>query len=199
VCSIITCPSPDNFTHGSNNENQTEYTYGNVFVPSTDTGYFIANNVTKRVCDQKNIWSGDMPICKIVQCSRPLVENGIIVSNLTSFNYSVKIEIECYKGYGILDGSTIRTKACQKDGTWGPQLQKCVKITCNDTSEIFHESITSDPFLALKFGDVQNVTFNTTHFYLMHGSPSVVCSWDRKLKWISPPELGMQLSIRITV
>jgi len=191
VCSPITCDSPNNFTHGIYNGSQTNYPYGSVLLPLCDTGYYIADNVTERVCDQKDVWSGDIPICEIVQCSRPSVENGVIASNLTSFNYSEEIKIECNKGYEILKGSAIRT--CQDDGTWGPQQLTCDKITCNDTSDVFHKAITSDPLLTLKFDDVQNVTFNTTHFYLMHGSLSVICTWDRKLKWISPPELGMQL------
>ena len=180
VCSLITCPSPSNFSHGSYNVSQTEYTYGNVLVPSCDIGYYIANNVTERVCEQKDIWNGENPLCQIVQCDEPSITN-----------YSVQIELECHKGYEIVEGSTIRT--CQDDGTWGPQSLDCDKITCNDTSEVFHESITTDPLLTLKFDDVQNITINTTHFYLIHGSLSVICSWDRKLKWINPPELGMQL------
>jgi len=197
VCSLITCPSPNNFSYGSYNVSQREYTYGDVLVPLCDTGYYIANDVMERVCNQNDIWSGDNPLCNIVQCDEPSVANGMIASNLTSFNYSAQIEIECHMGYEIIEGSTIRT--CQDDGTWGPQPLDCDTITCNDTSEVFHKAITSDPLLILKFGEVQNVTVNTTYFYLMSGSVSVNCSWDRKLKWISPPELGMHISIRINV
>ena len=195
VCSPITCSLPSDFTHVIYNGSQTVYSYKSVLLPSCETGYYIANNVTERVCDQQDVWSGDNPICEMVQCSRPSLVNGVIASNLTSFNYSEEIKIECNKGYEILKGSTKRT--CQYDGTWGPQQLTCDRITCNDTSDVVHKAITSDLLLTLKFDDVQIVTFNTTHFYLMLGSPSVICSRDRKLKWISPPEFGMHLLVCI--
>jgi len=187
VCSPITCPSPNSFSHGRYNGSQTMYSYGVVLVPICDTGYYIANNVNEQVCEEKHTWSGDTPVCNIVQCSRPLVENGLPLSNATIYNYSKQITIECYKGYEIKDGAYIRT--CQKDGTWGSQPMVCDKIICNDTSDVMHKAIPAFPLLAL--GDDHHVTFETSLFFITSGTTDVKCSWDGKLMWILPPTFGI--------
>jgi len=188
VCSSITCSSPSNFSHGSYHHSQTLYGYGRTLEPTCDKGYYIANNVTERVCEQKDTWSGETPVCLKIQCSRPQVENGRLLSNADVYNFSMQITIECNKGYQIKDGEYTRT--CQTDGTWGSRQLQCDKIICSNTSEVAHDAIVAYPTLA--FGEVHEVTVDTSFYVLTNGSSVVNCSWDGSLKWISQPTFGIE-------
>ena len=91
VCSPTTCTSPMGFAHGNYNGTQTVYLYGTVLVPTCDTGFYLSNTAEERVCIQQDSWSGDNPLCYIVQCDEPSVANGMFVSNFT-FKYSAQIK-----------------------------------------------------------------------------------------------------------
>jgi len=189
VCSPITCRSPYVISHGSYNKNQEVYSYGSTLVPSCDTGYYMVNNVTQIVCEQQNTWSAKQPVCQIVQCREPTVTNGELLYQSISFTYSMQVTIKCHDGYEIEDGAYIRT--CHEDGTWGTHPLQCNKIVCNNTNYVRHNGIEYFPPLA--YGNVLNVPLNNSLFFLKNGSLAVSCSWDRELRWISAPELGMKL------
>jgi len=122
-CSAITCNKPPVFSSGHYNSTETIYAYGSILVPTCDTGYFIANNVTQRICLKNSTWVGGNPVCNMVQCAEPSVENGFVKSNITLYNYTMEIAIECLKGFEIKLGSSTRT--CDENGRWGTQQLKC--------------------------------------------------------------------------
>jgi len=123
LCSAITCNEPSMFSHGHYNSTETIYAYNSVLVPTCDTGYFIANNVTKRICLTNDTWYGNNPVCTIIQCAEPSVENGFVNSNITLYNYTMGIAIECHKGFELKLGSNTRT--CDENGRWGTEPLKC--------------------------------------------------------------------------
>jgi len=82
---------------------------------------------------------------------------------------------------------------CTNNGKWSRQplnalpLQ-CVKARCNDTSDVQHKAIQSYPLLV--FGDVRDVTYNTSFFHLQNGSLKVTCLPNRKMSWVLQPSFG---------
>ena len=186
-CLRITCEPAEWFFKGRYNGSQHSYDYGSVIVPSCEIGYYISNNITYRKCEQLNKWSRETPECDIVQCEKPYVSNGSIILYPRQFNYNTVINIQCYNGYEIRDGSYIRT--CQADGSWGTQALKCVRIQCNDTSDVKHESILQYPELA--FGETGHASYNSTYFYMNSGSAELSCSTSRKLSWTTHPVFGI--------
>jgi len=185
-CLPITCIQPDQMQNGHYNGTNVTYFYGSVLVPTCDKGYFISNNVNTRVCEMFSTWSGNDPLCEIVKCFWPSVQNGLFSPTRNFYEYNTQITIQCDVNFEIKDGQYTRT--CQEDGTWGSQTMQCVKIFCNDTRNATHVSIEVYPHLSI--GEVGTVLYNSTFFHLKRGSVDVNCTIDRKLLWTNTPVFG---------
>jgi len=187
ICQRITCDPPNPIIHGQYNWSQATYDFGSIINPSCNKGYTLSNKVIKRVCEDVNKWSGDEPQCTIVTCNRPApIGNGLLIPDQETYNFNTTIDLSCHDGYEVKKGTPRRT--CLEDGTWGPVALQCVKIMCNDTTGVRHESIISYPNIS--FGEVGNVTYNYSFFYLKEGSSEVHCSEDRRLSWTKFPDIG---------
>ena len=177
-CRRFACRSPTSFSNGQYNPSQTSYDFGSVLVPTCHTGYYMSTNVEKRVCEGADTWSGSEPVCEIVKCETPTVLNGHFNSSTSrtkSYRYRDSISIQCDQGYELKGEWAART--CQADGTWNQPPLECVKLLCNDPSDIRHAAITlNNAYPTLAFGQSGNVTFNSTFFFLLHGSLEVTCT-----------------------
>jgi len=187
-CIRIQCLlNPPNFWNGMYNGSQAPYDFGSVLKPTCEKGYYISNNVTRRVCEHPNQWSETDPVCSIVYCNTPTIINGNVDANSNQLPYNSTIEITCNSGYELTDGAY--TWTCQENGIWNSQSTQCEKIICNDTSDVRHTSIYTYPKLTL--GETGFVDYNDTFFFLQQGSTQVNCSHNRKLTWASKPAFGM--------
>jgi len=193
TCIPITCNHPDAFINGQYNGSYATYNFGTVLVPTCGKGFFISNSIHERICERSNVWSGSDPLCEIIKCSRPTVLNGLFIPIQNFYNYNTQITIVCNTNLEIMNGPLIRI--CQEDGTWGSENLQCVKIMCNDTSAVKHESIDSYPRLAI--GEIGSVFYNSTVLYLQNGSVDVYCSMERKMFWISIPDFGKLCNVLI--
>ena len=190
VCLPITCKSPKNFSHGSYNASTPVYPFESVLLASCDIGYFLTSTNNPRVCVESNHWNGDEPVCEIVHCMAPSsIENGTLNPNLSTFEYGTTITLKCNDGYEAENGRTHLT--CLHDGTWDTTSPKCNPVRCNDTSDVQHDVVQGYPPVA--FGQLGEVTYNSTFFNLKNGSLQVQCSSERKLSWIIKPEFGEQV------
>jgi len=190
VCPPITCKSPKNFSHGSYNGSQTLYQFNSALLASCDMGYNLISNNNPRVCEENNKWTGNEPVCQIVQCITPShMENGTLNTSLSTLDYRTTLTLKCNNGYEAENGRT--TMTCQHDGTWSLTSLKCNPVRCNDTSDIQHDVVQGYPSVA--FGQVGEVTYNSTYFNFKNGSLQVLCSSDGKLSWIIMPDFGEQV------
>jgi len=188
ICQRITCGQPDRLYYGRYSTYQTSYDFETVITPICDKGYILSKNVTERVCEGPNRWSGAEPQCTIVTCKRPpSPENGWLTTNQHTYNYNTWLTLRCNAGYEVKDGNEHRR--CLEDGSWDAVPLQCVKIVCNDTTNVQHKSVNTYPNIS--FGELGNVTFNLTFFHLEKGSTEVHCSAGRKLVWTKPPLFGM--------
>jgi len=200
-CQRIWCLFPSKITNGNYNLSQWSLTheFGTILVPTCNTGYYMSKKVDKRVCEQPYKWSGNEPVCEIVKCKTPTVHNGNFISNMKPYSYSYndEITIKCNEGFEIKDGSETRT--CRADGTWSETPMQCLKIICNDTSNIRDQAIAQNAYPQLAFAEISRVTFNSTFYYLQQGSMEVQCSANKTLTWISKPMFGMTILINYCV
>jgi len=195
TCIRITCGQPQAYEHVIYNTAKSAYDFGSVIIPSCQKGFYMANNVTTRVCKDMNLWSNSEPVCEIVQCPQPFVVNGPFVSSVRYYKYNMSITIQCNAGFEIKEGSYIRT--CNEHGTWDPDNLQCERVRCNNAVDIHHEAVIDFP-QHLFFGEVANVTFNTDFFVLQNGSTEVTCSSGKMLAWISTPDFGKKcISIKV--
>ena len=194
ICMRITCSgiSPYDITNGRYNGSFQSYDYGTILVPTCETGFYISNNATPRVCQGPSKWSGHHPVCTIVRCSAPVPVPNVtfhphIIDN--DYTYNTSFQILCSKGYEEINGVT--TITCAEDTTWIPSTTRCNKIRCKNTNNVQHEAVQSYPVLA--FEEVGNVSYNSTFYFLTRGSLEVICSMERKLNWIAEPYFGMSM------
>jgi len=194
VCSPITCKSPSAFSNGYYNDSQTNYTFGSVLAPTCNMGYNMTTYVESRTCERQDSWSGVSPVCDIVKCTEHLeLYNGLLFKlDNETLEYQTVITIACNAGYEAEDG--IWNSTCTENGTWSSVLQ-CVPVICNDSSDVEHKAIHVYPKPA--FGEIANVTYNSTYFVKKNGSLQINCSSERKLSWVSKPYFGKLMSIVI--
>jgi len=187
TCPRIVCNQPGPISNGRYNTSQSSYDFGSVIKPICDPGFTVSNNITDRVCEQYNKWSGEEPHCSIVTCNRPAsFLNGSLTPDQPTYNYNTIVLLTCNDGYEIKEGPAHRT--CVADGTWGPVPIDCVKIVCNDTDNVRHESIETYPVIS--YSEVGRVIYNSSFFHLQDGSVEVLCSADGRFTWKNSPLFG---------
>jgi len=190
TCIRITCEQPQAYEQVIYNTSKSSYDFGSVIFPSCQKGFYMANDVTTRMCIDMNIWSNSEPVCKIAKCPQPVVSNGSFVPSDYLYTYNKSITIHCNAGFEIKEGIYIQT--CNEHGTWGPDNLQCERVRCNSAADIHHEAVIDFP-QHLFFGEVANVTYNTDFFVLQNGSTEVTCSSAKMLAWTSTPDFGKNI------
>ncbi|XP_064486743.1 sushi, von Willebrand factor type A, EGF and pentraxin domain-containing protein 1-like [Ornithodoros turicata] len=87
-----------------------------------------------RVCQSNGLWSGDSPLCQLVDCGRPSVISngrGLLANHTTTFGSIV--EYECLHDFTLI-GEPIRK--CMEDGMWSGQEPRCSDIPQVDLNEV---------------------------------------------------------------
>ena len=162
-----------------------------------NTGY--KPESSKTTCLPTTDWSPP-PVCNIVNCTVPAVNYShyfkLASDNVTwemtdeqKSTYRTTLKVQCNQWYEITNGSN--TLKCQEDGTWSPSPPQCVKILCNDWTDISHAPIYNYPQLGV--GESGTVSYNSTYFYLRNGSLEVTCTESRKIAWSTQPFFGKVL------
>jgi len=195
ICTYVSCTIPKlqkgYYTIGGI-QNATAQPYGSTIYPTCSQSGYTPSFSTARTCQENGNWSGLDPTCiPIVTCnSVPVIANGHYDGGSNSLPYLLNQEITltCEAGYYMSGSSDTRT--CISNDTWSAKNHTCVRITCNDTSDVRHESITEYPYPDVGFAEVGTVTLNSSFFHLRKGSLKVNCSAERKLSWINTPEIG---------
>lgn len=94
-------------------------------------GRFLVGNDT-RVCLKNGKWTGKSPICKPVDCGRPLpIENGRVIVVNESTIYGGSAEYHCIPSFNRI-GQYLRK--CMEDGKWSGDEPRC-EIATTDTQE----------------------------------------------------------------
>ena len=96
-----------------------------------------------------------------------------------TYRYNTTIFLICHDGYEA-NGPTKFT--CLTDGTWGQQTSMCLKIVCNDSTDVNNEAVIKIP-TELGLFETGNASYNSAHFYLSDGGTEVECQVNRRLAW----------------
>ena len=199
------CSSPS-VTNGHAVDTGADYfKAGNNVSFSCNEGFTQLQSTT--TCQATRVWSPP-PVCTEITCKVPHLGNGdytvrwsasrktnehefhntSTTSNAhnNTYLYNTTLVIKCNEGYELKGESATRT--CQADGTWGQTPLVCVKILCNDNSDVRHEHIDHYPELAI--GENGTVSYNSEHIFLSSGYTELTCSTSRKLQWIKAPQFG---------
>uniref|UniRef100_A0A663MBZ1 Sushi domain-containing protein n=1 Tax=Athene cunicularia TaxID=194338 RepID=A0A663MBZ1_ATHCN len=82
------------------------------------------------------VWNKPAPECKVVNCERPHVENGKLLSGYRAdYTYGDTVMFDCNFRY-TLTGSG--TSTCQENDRWDPPLPLCQLSSCDDPPDVFN-------------------------------------------------------------
>jgi len=212
------CFHPDSLIpNGNINVIQSKiYQPGDSLKINCDNGFTPSSNLI--TCTQTMNWY-PIPTCSLGKCTVPHSENGYFTTinskndtlntlnntaralvemtinqTTTTFDFNTSIQLVCKDGYEA-NGQTLLT--CQPDETWGHTTATCVKVVCNDTSDVRQDAV--DTYPQLRVGETGNAAYNSKYFHLTNGRLELRCLKTRKLEWIDPPALGDYFYISLSV
>eukprot|EP00058_Branchiostoma_floridae_P019749 XP_002605239.1 hypothetical protein BRAFLDRAFT_92287 [Branchiostoma floridae] len=121
TCQVIQCPQlapPVNGEMSGSNSHQ------GLMYFTCDRGYYLVGAKSIR-CQADGTWSGHVPTCQPVQCTRltPPTNGAMYGSN----SYGHQATFTCNPGYKLV-GTSSRT--CQSDGTWSGGSPTCTAVRC---------------------------------------------------------------------
>nr|XP_016850973.1 PREDICTED: membrane cofactor protein isoform X2 [Anolis carolinensis] len=129
LCDRIQCVRPPIINNGRHNGNIYEdvYTVGTVVTYTCDKNVSLIGNasITCVVAkdNENGMWDYPAPECKVVECSRPQIENGRLTSPFQpTYMYNHQLQFVCNPGY-TLKGSEFVT--CNAKSEWDPRLPEC--------------------------------------------------------------------------
>lgn len=163
ICIPVSCGQPPGLENGQVLGD--EYTFQK-YIEYTCKEGFLLEGVNKRVCLADGSWDGDTPVCRVVQCSVPLVlPHGQIGGS--EFGFGKGIEYHCDVGY-VLQGASLLT--CQANGNWDREAPFCEPVNCGPPEDISHGFLNGSVFTYGEY--IEYVCFPG---YELQGSPRRQC------------------------
>jgi len=139
-CRRITCRSPTAFSNVKYNGSNDKYDFKTILVSTCEPGYYMSNNIEKRICERLDTWSGGEPECKTVTCYAPTITNGqftlpVYYNQRSVFPYNYELTVVCNDGFYLTQPATRR---CVALNTWNETDPECRRITCRSPSRFIH-------------------------------------------------------------
>ncbi|XP_042319672.1 complement receptor type 2-like isoform X2 [Sceloporus undulatus] len=140
LCERIPCERPPTIANGSHSgdESLDHYTVGTVITYTCDKDFsLIGDSSIICIVAQDGLtgtWDKSPPECKVVQCSRPQIQNGKLTTGFQpSYQYEHVLQFVCDVGYTMVGIEFVK---CGADNMWHPELPTCVKdnLTTHSTS-----------------------------------------------------------------
>ncbi|XP_019613617.1 PREDICTED: CUB and sushi domain-containing protein 1-like, partial [Branchiostoma belcheri] len=121
TCEAVQCLEPKRPMNGFKQHSRNAQ---GVFIFGCDRGYNLVG-ATYITCQADGTWSGSVPTCEAVQCSKPTPPmNGHMEG---SSNFQGVMHFRCDRGYNLVGATTI---TCQADGTWSGSVSACEAVQC---------------------------------------------------------------------
>ncbi len=110
--------------------NPVDYDYGTIVQFSCERGFELqgASVVT---CSANNSWEPALPTCVPVKCPKPDIENSLIAEGASTLVFGKNLTVTCVTGYKVMGNEEL---SCTVDGSWFPEVPKCVLVTCSHPS-----------------------------------------------------------------
>ena len=122
-------------------------------------------------------------------CDLPAIANGRLSgTKKTIFKPGESVTVTCDAGYDAINSPS----TCHEDRTW-KLAPNCVDVTCREIPGNMKQEGAILDFPELKVGEVANVTYNSTFYYLAGGSVELRCTATRELEWTVYPVFGRAL------
>ncbi|XP_078701663.1 P-selectin-like [Branchiostoma floridae x Branchiostoma belcheri] len=130
-------------------------------------GYNLVGTATI-TCQAGGTWSGSIPTCKAVQCSKPTPpKNGHMVGSTL---YKGKMHFICARGYNLVGARYI---TCQADGTWSGSVPTCKAAECK-----IGEPPVNGLMKKRRIRGINYLEFHCNQGYRLVGAKAIRCQTD---------------------
>lgn len=129
-CEKILCQPPGQIPNGRHTGSDKDvFEYNEVVTyscnPSGGSDPYSLVGESKLICSGRNVWSSNPPVCKVVKCPYPVVENGRQVAGFgKTYYYKARVVFECNPGFHLKGNSTI---ICNANSVWEPEKPECIQ------------------------------------------------------------------------
>lgn len=162
-CKIISCIPPPEIANGRMEGKN--FTFGSYIEYFCDFGYQLEGE-SKLECLAEKMWSGSVPECQPLPCSRPIPPtHGTVLYRVLVVDSTV--HFSCSEGYEI-QGSASST--CLRNQTWSEDPPVCKVITCPPIKTLKHGRIIGSNFT---YGS--KIEFKCNSKYKIDGINTITC------------------------
>ncbi|KAK7501166.1 hypothetical protein BaRGS_00007651, partial [Batillaria attramentaria] len=125
-CIAVKCPAPEAPAYGDVTLSDVTLIVGTVATYDCDLGYLLKGE-TERTCGEDGSFSGAVPACDPVECTKPaeIISNGRMLG--TSFTFNSTISYVCDEGYRMVGAER---RVCQASGKWDQPIPVCLIVEC---------------------------------------------------------------------
>ncbi|XP_022690901.1 CUB and sushi domain-containing protein 3-like isoform X2 [Varroa jacobsoni] len=187
-CRYVDCGKPSPPDNGNVNFINSTWNYLSVVTYSCSNDYTLVNGDVTRTCNERGIWSGREPECKIIACPPPPIPNGAyikadaITGERVNIHVHSNVEYGCLAGFKLMSGDLTRT--CLKSGLWSGTLLHCQLVDCGRLPPILKGEIKYLNDSTTTLDSV--ITHSCTNGYRLVGSETRVCGTDGRWTGVSP-------------
>ncbi|KAL1251228.1 hypothetical protein QQF64_019024 [Cirrhinus molitorella] len=177
LCEVVKCPAIRTDGEVTASGNTEEGSYGDVIhfeCVSAEKMIFGSSDIH---CTETGKWSDDVPKCKEITCTAPVIRNGKVVDQMPEYQRGAILEYECNKKYKkregipkcakfgwtikpecdevtcILQSTTFGIKKSNPEGKTIFRAGESVEITCSEKYWLLFTKDTSKSFTCQENGD----------------------------------------------
>ncbi len=107
-----------------------KFYYGDPLYVDCRSGYELSG-AAELFCRADGAWSGALPVCNIVNCTRPWIRNGYIAGAAGVVSYGQSVRVKCDMGYTMKGPEELN---CTSDGSWSDDIPVCGMVFCKTPS-----------------------------------------------------------------
>ena len=126
VCSYIDCGWPYILNNGRWMLTTNTTHYGSTVEYECINNYRI-NGLPRRLCLENGTWSGQAPVCEVINCGQPPVKDDKTLVEGSSFFVGEKVHYSCQYGYELV-GEEVRI--CDSSAQWSHEVPFCRIVDC---------------------------------------------------------------------
>ncbi|KAM9329386.1 sushi, von Willebrand factor type A, EGF and pentraxin domain-containing protein 1 [Gastrophryne carolinensis] len=169
ICEPVDCGPPEDISHGF--LNSSGFSYNEHVQYACFPGYQIHGSATRQ-CLENGLWSGSPPTCLPCECSKPFVQNAVVIGD--DFSCGKAIRIKCHDGLNQFGPSEF---SCLSAGKWSSGFPYCDKGSCGFPPVIPHAFVNGSS------SSMENaISYSCETGYSLQGKPDVVCTKDGQWK-----------------
>ncbi|XP_053717260.1 complement factor H-like [Synchiropus splendidus] len=188
VCEPVQCPLlrlDDGVLVTGNLE---EANFGNVLRFSCKSSTHMLDGKGEIFCDETGRWSGRPPICKVVSCQAPVIENGQVVRDHSAYPEHHELDFRCNPQFQPLDARPSKCKKMGLRADWSP-TPACEPIRCRiDLSGTIGTSFVPSFTSAFAIGESVTITCEEDFWIIDKHTTSTVSTCQDNGKWSITPK-----------